>query len=591
MVMTLERVDAPTPDAQLYEVNRRSSAYIRWIQTSLNRIMGSGLVVNGVLNLRTQTAIRAFQRRRGLLPDGLVGWRTDAALIASGASRPPATSPGTAPVVGPLTSVNTSLPTPGPGYYSYKPTTQQFGLPETIRAVQAIGTNWQRTHPQGPRLGIGDISNRGGGPMRGHASHQRGVDFDLRAIRGDGQEAGVTYQSPVYSRPLTQELVNLIRTNGILRVQYIFFNDPSVLDVRRWPHHDDHLHVRFFAPGGQPARHAEVGPLAGRAGRASHVYVRWVQQSLNRIARSELPIDGIMGPATRNALRLFQASRKIFPDGALTRQTEAGLVAAGASPPPGAIKPTAPTPAPSVQTPVAVCKPTGLTAPETTAVALTSRLETGTPFRFVVSPVDGISVGMLQWNLLAGTLQRLLVGFERAGGRLEEFFGADGDRLRRLVSLPDRLQAVREAKDEQLARRWRTRFLRLSGDSRFCRLMTQDVHARLRSSEVAAHQLGLNTVRGLSMIFDIATGDGLGARKVRVLAGRVSARRTVLGRQLTEREQLVEIANAAADLVRKPSLKEERRARRLLIANGSGRYRGSQWDLNKEFTTLDERWR
>jgi hypothetical protein len=409
-----------------------------------------------------------------------------------------------------VAAVNTQLPSPGPGYYSYHPgpgLQRQFGLPETIRVLQLIGARWQRAHPNGPRIGIGDISKRGGGPLHGHASHRLGVDVDVRPLRNDGREADVTYKSPAYSRALTQELVNLIRSNAVLRVKYIFFNDPSVMDVTRWPNHDDHLHVRFFPPG---------------------------------------------TPAVPTPVRQ------------------------------PVVKPAAPT---------AVCKPTGLTAPETTVVALTSRLETGAPFRFVVSSVDGISVGMLQWNLLAGTLQRLLHAFERSGGRLQDYFGADTDRLRRLIGLQRKVQAVKEATAEHLASRWQPAFMRLAANVRFCELMTRDVRARLHTAEEAASKLGVTTVRGLSMMFDVANGDGLSPRKVQTFAARLAARGAAAGRPLTEREQLVEIANAAADLVRKPSLREERRARRLLIAHGSGRYRRSHWDLNKEFTTLDERWR
>ena len=89
-------------------------------------------------------------------------------------------------------------------------------LPETIRAIQAIGAAWQRAHPRGPRLGIGDLSVRGGGPMRGHASHQHGLDVDIRPLRGDGREGPTTIRSPEYSRALTQQLVDLIRANGAL---------------------------------------------------------------------------------------------------------------------------------------------------------------------------------------------------------------------------------------------------------------------------------------------------------------------------------------------------------------------------------------
>jgi D-alanyl-D-alanine carboxypeptidase len=79
----------------LGEVNRRSRDYIRWVQHSLNRIIGAGLVVDGRLGPRTCRAIRHFQRKQGLEVDGIVGRRTEEALIAAGAGAPPggATTP------------------------------------------------------------------------------------------------------------------------------------------------------------------------------------------------------------------------------------------------------------------------------------------------------------------------------------------------------------------------------------------------------------------------------------------------------------------------------------------------------------------
>ncbi len=75
------------------EINRKSRDYIRWVQRSLNRILGINLVVDGILGPKTRSAIRAFQRSRGLTPDGIVGLRTERALVQAGA-QPPHTATG-----------------------------------------------------------------------------------------------------------------------------------------------------------------------------------------------------------------------------------------------------------------------------------------------------------------------------------------------------------------------------------------------------------------------------------------------------------------------------------------------------------------
>lgn len=80
---------------------RTDAAYVTWVQASLNRLMGAGLVVDGKAGSRTRAAVAAFQRRVGLRGDGKVGTATERALVASGAATPPAArsvppTPGTA---------------------------------------------------------------------------------------------------------------------------------------------------------------------------------------------------------------------------------------------------------------------------------------------------------------------------------------------------------------------------------------------------------------------------------------------------------------------------------------------------------------
>lgn len=72
-----------------------------------------------------------------------------------------------------------------------------------------------------------------------------------------------------------------------------------------------------------------------RVNRRSRNYVRWIQRSLNQIARqSILAVDGIMGPRTRAAVCDFQRQQGLKVDGIVGPQTERALVKAGACPPP-----------------------------------------------------------------------------------------------------------------------------------------------------------------------------------------------------------------------------------------------------------------
>lgn len=245
------------------EVSRSSPEYTRWVQQSLNKILGLRLAVDGISGTQTRSAVRSFQQQAALTVDGIVGPQTEGALIRFGASPPgssttPAVPPsyGRSPVSGaPVPNpsgvspigVNTPLPSAGPGFYSYTTAAKRFGLSKTIQAVLAVGAAWQQANPGGPRLGIGNISLQGGGPFPPHSSHQKGVDVDIRPVRNDRKEEPVTYQSASYSRALTQQLVDIIRNNRVLSIRTILFNDPNVRGVSPYQGHDDHLHVSFNA--------------------------------------------------------------------------------------------------------------------------------------------------------------------------------------------------------------------------------------------------------------------------------------------------------------------------------------------------------
>jgi murein endopeptidase len=143
--------------------------------------------------------------------------------------------------------VNTQLPLSGTGYYSYATFREkQFGLSETIKAIQKIGELWFQDHRSGPLIGVGNISKNGGGPVPPHQSHQTGLDVDFRLLRTDGARIGITFRDASYSRTRTQALINTILRNPILRVQLILCNDNRLQGVQPWPGHDDHLHVRFI---------------------------------------------------------------------------------------------------------------------------------------------------------------------------------------------------------------------------------------------------------------------------------------------------------------------------------------------------------
>jgi peptidoglycan hydrolase-like protein with peptidoglycan-binding domain len=55
--------------------NRSSRDYIKWVQQSLNQIMGLHLAVDGISGTQTRSAVRSFQQKHGLAIDGIVDHR------------------------------------------------------------------------------------------------------------------------------------------------------------------------------------------------------------------------------------------------------------------------------------------------------------------------------------------------------------------------------------------------------------------------------------------------------------------------------------------------------------------------------------
>lgn len=72
----------------------------------------------------------------------------------------------------------------------------------------------------------------------------------------------------------------------------------------------------------------EISRLPSGAGRRSPDYVRWVQNALNKVMALRLAVDGILGPATRSAIRSFQQKVELAADGIVGPETEEAIRAA-----------------------------------------------------------------------------------------------------------------------------------------------------------------------------------------------------------------------------------------------------------------------
>jgi penicillin-insensitive murein endopeptidase len=182
------------------------------------------------------------------------------------------------------------LPPEGVGYQAADLSRgRTFGHPDLLAFIATLGGQVAAA-----RLGtmlVGDLAQPRGGPMSsGHVSHQGGLDVDIWfrldvTARPAAAREGIPEPSMVDAatgRPdparwsdRQAELIHLAALDG--RVSRVFVGaaikrdlcerqwaDRSWLrQVRPWPGHDDHLHVRLRCPADSPACRAQPELPAG----------------------------------------------------------------------------------------------------------------------------------------------------------------------------------------------------------------------------------------------------------------------------------------------------------------------------------------
>ena len=74
----LESFELEAPGA--WQSEAAGNGNIRWLQASLNQLIGTRLAVDGVAGAQTRAAVRSFQQKRGLKVDGIAGPATISAI-------------------------------------------------------------------------------------------------------------------------------------------------------------------------------------------------------------------------------------------------------------------------------------------------------------------------------------------------------------------------------------------------------------------------------------------------------------------------------------------------------------------------------
>jgi peptidoglycan hydrolase-like protein with peptidoglycan-binding domain len=197
------------------------------LQRQLNEKRGTTLPVDGVFGTSTGSAVRSFQRHAGLTITGVADMHTWRYLIS-----------------------HFERPSFGRWLCDYQ---VGNGLADwgTGAAIGQLERAAVRVAGGGHgRVAVGDIGHEHGGDIRGHSTHERGLDVDVRPMRRDEDQCrwGVNYRSSIYDRSATRELIRALRAAAAGHIKVIYFNDPVLIreGLTRWyPGHDDHVHVRY----------------------------------------------------------------------------------------------------------------------------------------------------------------------------------------------------------------------------------------------------------------------------------------------------------------------------------------------------------
>ena len=167
---------------------------------------------------------------------------------------------------------------PGKAYFIKRPHLA-YGTSHSVKAIKAALSRYKQSKAGkgGPQVHVGDISARGGGPLTGHMSHQKGVDVDIGLVL-KGSDANETRFRTGNNGNLdvarTWALIKAFVDNADVRAVFLDYNlqkllyeharkqkvSESTLDalfqyprgkgrgfgiIRHWKGHRDHFHVRF----------------------------------------------------------------------------------------------------------------------------------------------------------------------------------------------------------------------------------------------------------------------------------------------------------------------------------------------------------
>lgn len=242
---------------------------------------------------------------------------------------------------------------------------------------------------------------------------------------------------------------------------------------------------------------------------------------------------------------------------------------------------------------------TALSSAERKALAITSTLETGRAGGFfgLTGNFDGmgLSFGLLNWNIGAGSLQPLLRDlFKRFPDRWRAAFRDDADRLRQVIepagtaATQAQLAFVVQQMNAQsvdsrtgapvwrIVEPWISHFRRLSEDSEFQAIQVRTARELFNCARYWCEYFGLTTERAFCMMFDAVSSHGKAwlrrkdngvERRRQVLREKLAALTAAHGAAIPQSAKLRAIAEALGETSR-PEYRAKALERKLWFLTG-----------------------
>jgi len=199
---------------------------------------------------------------------------------------------------------------------------------------------------------------------------------------------------------------------------------------------------------------------------------------------------------------------------------------------------------------------------------------------------QGLSMGVLQWNIGQGTLQplfrRMLYHHE---GETRAILGDDGYRqLRDVLLLKSKGQKQWAGRLElKKGSYWGDRLRALGATPAFQQIQVHFAGKRFEWALRRARELGYQTERAVALLFDIRVQNGsVGKRVTAEVKSAQGESEFEKGSREWEVASLMLLANRRAEVAH-PRWVEDVRARKLTIARGKGKVHGHDVDLARDF--------